>query len=115
MAWPVLLVMMMANMLLGKNVLLNTKNKAYIIGLEDNGRTTPEHGKDYKDYWGVNINVNWEQPGHQHGPQPGHQQGHQQGLSVLLNVEAEKKRFWGLIRAGSISHVCQVGVIDVIV
>ena len=55
MAWPVLLVMMMANMLLGKNILLHTKNKAYIIGLEDNGSTTPEHGKDY---WGVNIDVN---------------------------------------------------------
>ena len=59
MARPVLLVVMMANMLLGKNVLLHTNNKAYIIGLEHNGRTTPEHGKDYKDYWGVNINVNF--------------------------------------------------------
>ena len=55
MARPVLLVMMMANMLLGKNVLLHTKNKAYIIGLEDSGRTTPEDGKDY---WGFNIDVN---------------------------------------------------------
>ena len=63
MAWHVFRVMMMSNMLLGK-----TKNKAYLVELKDNEKTTPEHGKDY--YGGITINVNVPTPAPTWAPPP---------------------------------------------
>lgn len=63
MAWHVFQVMMMSNMLLGK-----TKNKAYLVELKDNGKTAPEHGKDYN--LGITINVNVPTPAPTWAPPP---------------------------------------------